>query len=79
MTQRNLRPLVLRAVGDLLAGQLAFCWCQEWCTPQHRQRGERPLLRKDLSKLDGTPWGAYLPDSVLLVDDDPLKLSLIHI
>ena len=75
MAQRNLRPLALRAVGDLWAGQLAFCWGQECCTPQRRQRGERPFFRKDLGKLDGTPWGAYLPDSVLLVDDDPLKSS----
>ena len=75
MAQRNLRPLVLRAIGGLWAGQLAFCWGQEWCTLQRRHGGERPLLRKDLSKLDGTPWGAYLPDSVLLVDDDPLKCS----
>ena len=75
MARHNLWPLVLRALGEERAERLAFCWGQECCTPQHRGEGLRPVLRKDLSKLEGTPWGVYLPDSVLLVDDDPLKCS----
>lgn len=77
MMKHNLHPLVEQAFGKY-AGNLAFVWDQQWCTQKWVPTMRKPLLRKDLkwlAKGDGTPWGAHVPDRVILIDDDPVKCT----
>uniref|UniRef100_A0A7S0FTN1 Mitochondrial import inner membrane translocase subunit TIM50 n=1 Tax=Pyrodinium bahamense TaxID=73915 RepID=A0A7S0FTN1_9DINO len=74
MIARNLHPLVEVAFGNR-AEDLAFVWDQSWCTYRRVPGMAKPLLRKDLVWLSSSPWASYVPDSVLLVDDDPIKCS----
>jgi hypothetical protein len=74
MMEHNLLPLVEAAFGDRVE-ELAFIWDQQWCTQKTVSGMTKPLLRKDLKWLKGTQWAEYLPDRVLLIDDDPIKCA----
>mmetsp|Transcript_40014 Transcript_40014/g.89727 ORF Transcript_40014/g.89727 Transcript_40014/m.89727 type:complete len:284 (-) Transcript_40014:107-958(-) len=72
MMERNLWPLVEEVFGER-SSDLAFVWDQSWCTESWRRDMVKPLLSKELIKLAETEWGEYLPDRVLLIDDDEIK------
>eukprot|EP00928_Gymnodinium_smaydae_P081649 TRINITY_DN65126_c0_g1_i1.p2 TRINITY_DN65126_c0_g1~~TRINITY_DN65126_c0_g1_i1.p2 ORF type:complete len:333 (-),score=78.10 TRINITY_DN65126_c0_g1_i1:25-1023(-) len=74
MSEKNLYPLVYKVFGAK-ADELAFVWDQQYCTKKHRADMHKPLLRKDLKWLDDGQFSDYLPEHVLLVDDDPIKCT----
>lgn len=75
MMNHNLAPLVEQAFGEY-AAELAFVWDQQSCTQARPLPGmHKPLLRKDLKWLKQTEFRDNVPNSVLLIDDDPVKCT----
>lgn len=74
MMHWNLEPLIDQAFGHR-ANRLRFVWDQSMCTTEWSgmQKPQKPLLRKDLSTLARSEYGRFVPDRVLLIDDDPPK------
>lgn len=74
MMMHNLEPLVNKVFGEL-APSLQFIWDQNSCTKCWVPEMRKPLFRKDLAWLHSTPWASYMPDRVLLIDDDAIKCT----
>ena len=75
MAEQNLLPLVAQVFGHFADKRVAFAWGQTMCTAMRRPGGGKPLFLKELGKLRGTRWEAYMPHRVMLVDDDPSKCA----
>mmetsp|Transcript_47859 Transcript_47859/g.113726 ORF Transcript_47859/g.113726 Transcript_47859/m.113726 type:complete len:311 (+) Transcript_47859:116-1048(+) len=74
MKEFNLWPLVEEVFGSRVS-ELEFVWDQASCTESWPADMAKPLLSKELSKLSDTEWSDFLPDRVLLIDDDPVKCT----
>lgn len=72
MMNHNLVPLVHQAFGHY-ASRLCFVWDQRCCTEKHVPGMHKPLLRKDMVRLQSTPFAAHVQGKILLVDDDAAK------
>jgi len=75
MSSSNLQRLVLEVFGAERAAKLAFVWDQQRCTVRQERHTHKPLFRKDLSRLKQTVYSDFVPERVLLIDDDPAKCT----
>eukprot|EP00930_Biecheleria_cincta_P001316 TRINITY_DN102450_c0_g1_i1.p1 TRINITY_DN102450_c0_g1~~TRINITY_DN102450_c0_g1_i1.p1 ORF type:complete len:410 (+),score=58.72 TRINITY_DN102450_c0_g1_i1:86-1315(+) len=74
MMMHNLLPMVNSVFGKY-ASNLQFIWDQNSCTKCWVPEMRKPLFRKDLAWLLTTEWAGYMPNRVLLIDDDAIKCT----
>lgn len=75
MMEHNLYPALDGSLGQARMDKLAFIFDQAWCTHARIKGMQKPLLRKDLFWLKQTRFASFMPDRVLLIDDDPIKCT----
>mmetsp|Transcript_29887 Transcript_29887/g.82055 ORF Transcript_29887/g.82055 Transcript_29887/m.82055 type:complete len:641 (-) Transcript_29887:68-1990(-) len=72
MASWNVEAIVEKVFGDRREA-LGFIWDQRRCTEVPQRGSAKPLLRKDLRQLRQSEFASFMPDHVVLVDDDPAK------
>jgi len=75
MMEKNLYPALHGSLGQERTDSLAFVFDQVWCTQTRIKGMKKPLLRKDLVWLKQTWFAGFMPNRVLLIDDDPIKCT----
>ena len=77
MKRHDLLPLAQEVFGPWYE-KLEFIWHKGKCSEFLGGEWGKPFIRKELSKLEDTSWALYVPDRVLLIDDEPMRCSFNH-
>lgn len=75
MMEKNLYPALQGSLGQARMDNLAFIFDQVWCTKTRVRDMKKPVLRKDLVWLKQTRFASFMPNRVVLIDDDPIKCT----